>query len=155
MFDKNGTKITTGAIVEITGAYFKNDNGLYFVQASPGDAFWRGSDHSLKRISKSGKISTAKYSTCFWPIGIFVGDRVKAAQARAWNKEHAEIEVKSVKDLSQVIAYFQEKADNLRTYIQREVWDFGEDAECVKKDREILAHYEAVVSRLSGKEETT
>lgn len=152
MTDKNGTEIITGAIVEITGAYFKNDNGLYFVQASPGDAFWCGSDHSLKRISKSGKISTAKYSHGFWPIGIFVSDRVKAAQARTWNKDHAEIEVKAVKDLSQVIAYFQEKADNLRAYIKREVWDFGEDAECVKKDREILEHYEAVVARLSGEE---
>lgn len=157
MIDKNGTEITTGAIVEITGAYFKNDNGLYFVQASPGDAFWCGSDYSLKRISKAGKISTAKYSHCFWPIGIFVSDRVKAAQARAWNKDHAEIEVKAVKDLSQVIAYFQEKADNLRTHIQREVrevWEFGEDAEFVKKDQAILAHYEAVVGRLSGKKET-
>lgn len=154
MIDKNGTEITTGVIVEITGAYFKNDNGLYFVQSSPGDPHWCGSDHSLKRISKAGKISTAKYSTCFWPIGVFVSDRVKAAQARTWNKDHAEIEVKAVKDLSQVIAYFQEKADNLRAYIQREVWDFGEDAECVQKDRAILAHYEAVVDRLSGTEGT-
>lgn len=154
MLDKNGIEIKTGDIVEITGAFFKTDNGLYFVQSSPGDASWCGSDHSLHRISKAGKISKAKYSTCFWPIGIFVSDRVKAAQARTWNKDHAEIEVKSVKDLGEVIAYFQEKADSLRAYIQREVWDFGEDAECVQKDRAILAHYEAVAGRLSGKEET-
>lgn len=155
MIDKNGTEITTGAIVEITGAYFKNDNGLYFVQASPGDTFWSGSDHGLKRISKAGKISTAKYSHCFWPIGIFISNRVKAAEARTWNKDHAQIEVKAVKDQSEVIAYFQEKADNLRAYIQREVWDWGEDAECVKRDRAMLENYEAVVGRLSGKGETT
>lgn len=154
MIDKNGTEIITGAIVEITGAYFKNDNGLYFVTSSPGDPSWCGSDHSLKRISKAGKISTAKYSHCFWPIGIFVSDRVKAAQARAWNKDHAEIEVKSVKDLSEVIAYFQERAESTRSYLKREVWDFGEESEVVKKDRAILAHYEAVVGRLSGEEET-
>lgn len=146
MTDKNGTEIKTGMIVEITGAYFKNDNGLYFVQSSPGDAAWCGSDHCLHRISKAGKISKAKYSTCFWPISVFVSDRVKAAQARSWNKDHAEIEVKSVKDLSEVIAYFQERADNLRTHIKREVWDFGEGAECVQKDRAILAHYEAVIA---------
>lgn len=97
---------------------------------------------------------TAKYSHCFWPIGIFVSDRVKAAQARAWNKDHAEIEVKSVKDLSEVIAYFQERAESTRSYLKREVWDFGEESEVVKKDRAILAHYEAVVGRLSGEEET-
>lgn len=65
MLDKNGIEIKTGMIVEIAGAFFKNDNGLYFVQASPGDPSWCGSDHSLKRISKSGKISTAKYSQGF------------------------------------------------------------------------------------------
>ena len=96
MIDKNGIEIKTGMIVEITGAYFKNDNALYFVTNSPGDPSWCGSDHSLKRISKAGKIS----------------------------------------------------ADNLRAHIKREVWDFGEDSKTVKKDRAILAHYEAVAAGL-------
>ena len=150
MKDKNGIEIQTGDIVKITGAFFKNDNGLYFVQASPGDPSWCGRDHSLKRISKSGKISTAKYSHCFWPIGIFVSDRVKAAEARRWNAGHAEIEVERIKNMEEVTAYFQEKADSLRAYIKREVWDFGEDSECVKKDRAILAHYEAVAAKVGG-----
>lgn len=55
--------------------------------------------------------------------------------------------------MEEVIAYFQEKAENLRVYIKREVWDFGEDAECVKNDRAILAHYEAVASRVKGETE--
>ena len=55
MQDKNGIEMKTGDIVEITGAYFKNDNGLYFIDCSPGDPNWCGSDYSLKRISKSGK----------------------------------------------------------------------------------------------------
>lgn len=148
MIDKNGIEIKTGMIVEITGAYFKNDNALYFVTNSPGDPSWCGSDHSLKRISKAGKISKAKYSTRLWPIGAFVSDYCKRAEAQRWNKDHAEIEVKSVKDLSEVIAYFQEKADNLRAHIKREVWDFGEDSKTVKKDRAILAHYEAVAAGL-------
>ena len=37
MLDKNGIEIKTGDVVEITGAYFKNDNGLYFVERSAGD----------------------------------------------------------------------------------------------------------------------
>ena len=52
MLDKNGVEIKTGDIVEISGAYFKNDNGLYFVTHSPGDPTWSGRDYSLKRISK-------------------------------------------------------------------------------------------------------
>ena len=86
MLDKNGVEIRTGCIVEITGAYFKNDNGLYFVQRSPGDPSWCGRDYSLKKISKAGKISKAKYSLCFWPIVSVVSDRWKTAEANAWNR---------------------------------------------------------------------
>ena len=44
MLDKNGVEIRTGCIVEITGAFFKNDNGLYFVDRSPGDPSWCGQE---------------------------------------------------------------------------------------------------------------
>ncbi len=150
MLDKNGTEIKTGAIVEISGAYFKNDNGLYFIQASPGDPSWSGSDHSLKRISKTGKISTAKYSHCFWPICVFISNRTKAAEARQWNKEHAEIQVREIANMEEVAAYFRNKADSLRELIKRDIWDFGEDSECVKKGRGILAHYEEVSHSVSS-----
>ena len=60
MKDKNGIEIKTGMIVKISGAYFKNDNGLYYVDNSPGDPSWSGRDYSLHKISKAGKISTAK-----------------------------------------------------------------------------------------------
>ena len=49
MLDKNGIEIKTGDIVEVAGAFFKNDNGLYFVEHSPGDPSWSGQDHCLKR----------------------------------------------------------------------------------------------------------
>ena len=32
MLDKNGMEIKTGMVVEIKDAFFKNDNGLYFVE---------------------------------------------------------------------------------------------------------------------------
>ena len=35
MLDKNGIEIKTGDVVEITGAYFKNDNGLYGKSLKP------------------------------------------------------------------------------------------------------------------------
>ena len=150
MLDKNGVEILTGMVVEITGAYFKNDNGLWFVSNSPGDPSWCGSDYSLKKISKFGKISTAKRNICFWPISIFTNDRLKAAEGNRWNKAHAQIEVKTIQNMAEVAAYFQAKADQLRPIINREVWDFGEESEVVKKDRAILAHYEAVAASLKG-----
>ena len=118
MLDKNGVELRTGQIVKITGAYFKNDNGLYFVTHSPGDPGWCGSNYSLTKISKAGKISKAKYNLCFWPIVSVVSDRWKAAEANAWNKEHAQIEVKTIKNMTEVAAYFQAKADELEDPIQ-------------------------------------
>ena len=77
MLDKNGVELQAGMVVEITGAYFKNDNGFWFVENAPGDPSWCGSDCCLKKISKAGKISVAKRNICFWPIGVFVSDRCK------------------------------------------------------------------------------
>lgn len=148
MTDKNGIEIKTGAIVEITGAYFKNDNGLYFVTSSPEDPTWSGRDHCMKKISKRGKISTAKYNICFWPIKVFVSDRWKAAAANKWNKEHAQIEVKSLPNMDEVVAYFQGKAEALKEDLQRVTRNFGEDSATAQKDRDMIAHYEAVAARI-------
>lgn len=154
MLDKNGVEIKTGQIVEITGAYFKNDNGLYFVTRSPGDPSWRGSDYSLTKISKAGKISKAKYNLCFWPIVSVVSDRWKTAEANAWNKEHAQIEVKSIKNMAEVAAYFQEKADELDDAIRVLTYNFGEDHEEVAKNKRIQDHFAAVAKAVMGKEVT-
>lgn len=144
MLDKNGVEILTGMVVEITGAYFKNDNGFWFVDNSPGDPSWCGSDHSLKKISKAGKLSVARHNICFWPIGVFVSDRCKRAEADRWNKAHTQIEVKKIQNVAEIVAHFEAKAEALRENIRREEWNFGENSEVVKKDRAILAHYLAV-----------
>lgn len=153
MTDKNGIEMKTGDIVEITGAYFKNDNGLYFVENSPGDPTWCGSDHALKRISKRGKISTAKHNICFWPIGIFVSDRQKSAEAHRWNEGHAQIELKTIENMSEVSAFFKAAAERMEKQIRRELWDFGEGNEHVQKDKAIQAHYKAVAQRTAKEEE--
>lgn len=144
MLDKNGVEIRTGCIVEITGAYFKNDNGLYFVENSPGDPSWCGRDYSLRKISKTGKISKAKYNICFWPIKVFVSDRFKAATAREWNAKNAEIEITAIKNMVEVAAHFQAEADDLNDRIRHTSWNFGEDHPEVEKLKTLQAHYEAV-----------
>lgn len=150
MLDKNGIEMKTGDIVEIAGAFFKNDNGLYFVESSPGDPSWSGKDYCLKKISKTGKISTAKYNLCFWPIGVFVSDREKSAKARRWNKEHATIEVKEpCGDMSQVVAFFQGKADDLAEQISRLAHLWGEDRADVQQMRASQAHYEFVAQTVA------
>jgi hypothetical protein len=75
MFDKNNVEIKTGDIVKIEGAYFKVDNGLYFVENVPGNVTWCGSDLSLHKITKKGELSIAKYSTGSWPLFICTNNR--------------------------------------------------------------------------------
>ena len=152
MLDKNGVEIKTGQVVKITGAYFKNDNGLYFVTRSPGDPGWCGSDHSLTKISKAGKISKAKYNLCFWPIISTVRDRFKSAEARAWNKEHAQIEVKTIKNMAEVAAYFQAKADELDDPVRYLTYNFGEDHPEVIRNKTLRDHFAALAKSVMGEE---
>ena len=154
MQDKNGTEMETGNIVEITGAYFKNDNGLYFITRSPGDPGWSGNYYSLTRISSSGKISKAKYNLCSWPIGVFVSDRAKRKEALVWNTERAKVEIKTVSNTEEIAAYFQAKAEGMSEDIRRRIYDWGEEHPEVQKQKEIRAHYAAVAQRVQNHEDT-
>lgn len=151
MLDKNGIEIKTGDIVEITGAYFKNDNGLYFVANSPQNPFWSGSDHCCHKISKAGRISKAKHHLCFWPISVFVNDRTLRAEANQWNAEHAQIEVKTIDNMAEVIGYFQQELNDLQGSIQRMIWDYGEESEPVKKYKTMAQAYYDIIERITNK----
>lgn len=93
MTDKNGIEIKTGDIVMITGGFFKADNGYFVVTHSPGDANWCGRDHGLCRCSKTGKLSTGKYRTAFWPLMVTVSGYWKRIEAKEHNAKNAQIEV--------------------------------------------------------------
>ncbi len=148
MLDKNGIEIKTGDIVEITGAFFKNDNGLYFVEHSAGDADWCGKDHSLRKISKKGKISTARGNVAFWPLMITVSSPWKRAEAHEWNAQHATIEVKTEISRLEVAEHFKEKSSGMDAEIQRLTWNFGEENGCVADAKRIKAHYENVAAAI-------
>lgn len=154
MNDKNNRPMKTGDVVEITGAYFKNDNGLYFVEHTPGDPNWSGRDHCLRRIKRNGELSTAKDNLCFWPISAFVNSRDKRAAANQWNQEHAEIEIKAFPHTEHIAAYFASEADSLDVTIKRYTWDFGEDCQTVKDTKETQAFYRSVADGLRAEQPT-
>ena len=148
MLDKNGIEIKTGDVVEITGAYFKNDNGFYYVEHSDGAPGWSGRDHSLRKISKRGKISKAKHNICFWPISISTNSFEIRVTAKAWNQEHAAIEVKTDIDRSEIAEYFQEKAEGMDEQIKDYAWNFGETSETTLESKRIKAHFEKVANMI-------
>lgn len=154
MTDKNNRTMKTGDVVEITGAYFKNDNGLYFVEHTPGDPNWSGRDHCLRRIKRNGELSTAKDNICFWPIHAFVNSRDKRAAANQWNREHAEIEIKHFPNTAHIAKFFADEADSLDVTIKRYTWDFGKDCQTVKDTKEIQAFYRSVADGLRAEQPT-
>ena len=152
MTDKNNRPMKTGDVVEIIGAYFKNDNGLYFVEHTPGDPNWSGRDHCLRRIKRNGELSTAKDNICFWPISAFVNSRDKRAAANQWNQEHAEIEIKRFPNTAHIAKFFAAEADSLNATIKRYTWDFGEDCQTVKDAKETQAFYRSVADGLRAEQ---
>lgn len=148
MLDKNGIEIKTGDVVEITGAYFKNDNGLYYVERSAGDPTWCGKDHSLRKISKTGKISTAKYNICFWPIMITTNSWEKRIAAKAWNEEHATIEVKTGINRAEIAKHFQEESEKMDDQIEFATYNFGEESQVTKDYINTKNWFEDVASRI-------
>jgi hypothetical protein len=154
MNDKNNRPMKTGDVVEITGAYFKNDNGLYFVEHTPGDPNWSGRDHCLRRIKRNGELSTAKDNICFWPISVYVNSRDKRAAANQWNQAHAEIEIKTFPNTAHIAKFFAAEADSLNATIKRYTWDFGEDCQTVKDTKETQAFYRSVADGLRTEQPT-
>lgn len=148
--NKEETQMKTGDIVRITGAYFKNDNGLYVVTRSPGDPSWSGDYYSLTKVGVSGKLSTAKYNLGSWPIMVMVSGGAKAAEAKAWNAAHAEIHPAAVKDMSGVIDYFRAQAEECREMVEHYSPYWGAGSIDIANYRSAQEFYEAVVSDLTG-----
>ena len=105
--DKNGTTIQAGDIVEIKGAFFKNDNGFWYVDQDSTNPAYLGTGLTLYKIGKTGKISTSKGRIAFWPLFCCTSNRAKNAEANDWNKTNATIEITNKVSNAQVIEAFQ------------------------------------------------
>ena len=116
MKDKNGIKINAGDVVRVTGGYFKNSNGLFFVKQDGTNPGYLKDDTevTLQKITKAGKISTAKYGLQFYPLKSYCNDRMKRATANTWDAEHAEIEVVHGINRTDIKAYFEKESQIYR-----------------------------------------
>lgn len=114
MKDINNIELKAGDIVQIKNAYFKNDNGFWFIeQDGTNKAYLAHDSLTLKKIGKRGKISKAKYNLNFFPLQAYCSDREKAAAAYEWNEKNATIEKVDFVDNTEVIEEF---ANELKGY---------------------------------------
>lgn len=132
-----------GDVVEISGAYFKNDNGLYFVTRNT-RAVWR--DLALQKIGKTGKVRKNGSNT--WPLRSYCSDRSKSAAADAHNAEHAQITRATVADLSGVAEWFRaelSRYEDMTAGEERRGWTVS-DAELARLEelRQACARFDGV-----------
>ena len=149
MFDKNGIEIKRGDIVKIEGGYFKNDNGLWFVEHVPGEPNWNGSDCSLRKIGKTGKLSTQKHNICFWPLSVYVNDYFKRCEAKAWNEKNATIEIVAGVNKEGIIQHFEEEKKETEQMLEWYGWHFGEESDPYKLTAASLKDIEKTIKRIA------
>lgn len=142
-------ELKAGDIIRIENAFFKNDNGFYFVTRCPGDAGWSGKDYSLRKICKNGKISTAKNSIAFWPLMCCTNDRAKNAEARAWNEKHATIAKVDNVNTEFVVEYFKNKVEECKGLYEDYAWRFGKENGVSASYKKAMEHYQNVVVRIT------
>lgn len=147
MTDKNGIEMKTGMIVEIKNAFFKNDNGRYVIEHTPGDPTWSGNDYSLRRIKRNGELAKTN-PICFWPICTFVSDKFKNAEAKAWNTENATIETIGFKNMDPIKEHFAEEADKAAKSADYYRRYHGQESTIYKHTVDIQKHYEAIAASL-------
>lgn len=153
MKDKNGVEIRTGDIVEVAGGFFKSDNGLYFVTHSPGDAGWSGESYGLRKLKKNGELSQYKGRNIgFWPLSVTVTNIQKKYQARKWNKEHSQIEIKNNVTNKFVAQYFKDELNGRKAYGEELRREYGEQNGEYKQEMEYQKHCRDVVRYIQSKE---
>jgi len=140
----------TGDIVEVKNAYFKNDNGLYFVANSKGDITWCGDEYCLNKICKNGKLSTNQHNISFWPLTSFSNNRAKNAEAKKWNAEHATIE--KIENITKtfIVEYFEVRAKDSEKQVKYSIYNFGEENTHTQKAKYIAKFYQAKVEELQA-----
>ena len=154
MRDKNGREMKTGDVVRITGAYFKNSNGYYFIDRTPGDVSWCGRDYSLRRICKDGTISRARYNLEFWPLTSYCSNNAKNIAAREHNRDHAMIEIVDNIDKTEIIMHFETEAAREEEAASYYALHFCENSELTTEARDRAEHWHNIVKRMTeGREE--
>lgn len=101
MKDCNGCEIKAGDVVKIDGAYFKHQNGYFFVERDGSGSINRKGHILLHRISKFGQISNKSDCILDYPFDF---DQMCA---KKWNNKNAKIEIVHSIDMREVIIYFK------------------------------------------------
>ena len=147
MLDKNNKEIQIGDVVRVSGGYFKNSNGLFFVSRE-----YCGCDDSLclHRIKKTGELCVSSAtSSGIWPLSSYCSDARKNRAAKAHNAENAEIEVVDGVNTWHIAEHFRKKAQTYHERAERARRDGSDD----KEAEQCAELFERIAERLSASAE--
>ena len=144
MKDSNNIDLMIGDIVEISGAYFKNQNGYYFIERDDGNAL------TLRKIGKTGKLLKSGNTVEFFPLKSFCSDPVKNREAKKHNAEFARIEKTEKVPFCGVAEYFRDQITEKEKYIKREeIYNYRGDLDLRKEE---LKKLQSVYARFADVE---
>lgn len=146
VYTYDGTEYRTGDIVEITGAYFENDNGYFLVTCAFPDCLY------LRKVGKRGSLLSA-YSDgakSQWPIMSWIKDNDRRVESRLSNAECATLKHAPNVPKADSIAYFQALANNEAYATEFRTRGFFEDS--LTDNLVMYAYYTEVVARMTAVE---
>lgn len=146
MNDINGVKLEAGQIVRISNAFHKSDNGLYLIVSDP-ESPTGGEYYTLHRISARGKLSCARRTLNYWPLIACSANYLTRMDIKLYNEEHAQIEVTTVENLSDAIAYFRKEACFMEAVYEDLCERYGSEYE-KQQARECSVFYAYVAEKL-------
>lgn len=141
MLDKNGRDIKMGDIVRVENGYFKNSNGLFFVEGENKNSLW------LVKIAKNGKISVNSKASQSWPLKSYCGDRSKNHEASAHNKANATIELVEDVNTFYIVKRFEESLDTAKNRL--DYWNRDNKKEDAAREEKHIAELEEAIARIA------
>ena len=151
MKDINNVEIKLGDIVEIKGSCVKRDNGLYMVKHVPGQPNWSGSDVSLEKILKSGKMSKASYSVNSFPLVCYINDRQKSREIKEYNAKNATIEVRTDINNTYVLENLKEELESYKVQAER-IKMYNGEGKLYNEYLEIIEFYKNTIEKAETEE---
>ncbi len=149
MNDTNGREIKTGDFITISGAYFKNSNGLFLVEHANDAPGYETGNVWLHKCKKSGELCLDRAGTTLGlPMSYYCSDGKKNRAAREHDRANLRYEITegvptwhAAEHFKKTAAEYADRAEN-----QRRLW--GENSEDAKKTQNSADFYAAVATRL-------
>ena len=150
MYDSNNREIRTGDFVTVSGAYFKNNNGLWLVTEASDAPDYMGDSVYLHKVKKSGELCVESAGNSMsLPLHYYCSDWKKNAAAKEHDAVNLRYEVTEGVNTHYAAEYYRNKIENFEKRIpQYKCSSVQWQKDEATKMQGWIEYYTAVVERL-------